>query len=282
MMTRQSTDLTAPVPPMIQPASTAAEHRLHRRRRARQAMSFVAWPAAFSAVLLMLWQLIVDRLEVSTTVLPTPVEIAEAIGANWNDLLSQTWPTLFEIVAGFGIAVAAGVLTAIVITAVPLIDKMVRPLLVASLVVPKVAIAPLFVIWFGFGYTPKILVTALIAYFPIVVDTALGLKSLSREMRLLMRSMGAGRVRAFLKITFPNALPNVFAGLKVGMALAVVGAIVAEFVQSSEGLGFLLLQANQNLDTPLFFAGIVVLTVVGVVLYVSIEVLEWATLRSRG
>lgn len=251
------------------------------RARMRKGAGFVAWPAALTFLLVVVWQLVVELADISPTVLPAPSAIASAIADNRVELLQQTWPTLLEIVVGFGIAVVAGVLTAIVVTAVPVIDKMVRPLLVASLVVPKIAIAPLFVLWFGFGYAPKILVTAVIAYFPIVVDTALGLSSLPREMRMLMRSMGAGRVRSFFKITFPNALPNVFAGLKVGMALAVVGAIVAEFVQSSEGLGFLLLQANQNLDTALFFGGIAILTVLGVILYVAIELMETLALRSR-
>lgn len=242
---------------------------------------YLIYPVLFSIGALILWQATVRILGVKQTILPAPTEIAGELNSHRHLLFTQTWPTLIEITVGFGIAVVAGITTAIVITSVPFIDRMIRPLLVASLVVPKIAIAPLFVIWFGFDYTPKVLLTAVIAYFPIVVDTALGLSSLSREMTLLMRSMGAGKIRGFVKITFPHALPNIFAGLKVGMALAVVGAIVAEFVQSSEGLGFVLLQANQNLETALFFAAIVVLTAVGVALYVAIEAVEFITLRSR-
>ena len=268
-------------PPVPNASNTPVAHRGKRGRQMRAAFVFVAYPAAFSVAVIVIWQIVVSVFDVQPLVVPSPVDVAQAAKDHWHDLLSQTWPTLIEILVGFAISVVSGVLTAILITAVPVVDKMLRPLLVASLVVPKIAVAPLFVVWFGFGYAPKILLTALIAFFPIVVDTALGLKSLPREMELLMRSMGAGRLRSFFKIVFPHALPNIFAGLKVGIALAVVGATVAEFVQSSEGLGFLLLQADQNLNTPLFFAGILVLTIVGIALYVVIEGIEYFALRSR-
>jgi len=262
-------------------AATTRRAGAKRATRARDVSLAIAYPTAFVVALLVLWQIVVQLADIKPTVLPAPTEIASSLGENWAEIWSQTWPTVIEILAGFAIAVVVGIVTAIVITTIPAIDRMVRPLLVASLVVPKIAIAPIFVIWFGFGYTPKVLLVAIITFFPIVVDTALGLKSLPLEMRLLMRSMGANRFKAFWKITFPHALPNVFVGLKVGMALAVVGAIVAEFVQSSKGLGFLLLQANQSLDIPLFFAGILAVTVVGVVLYVALEGVEALVMRSR-
>ncbi|MBO9520882.1 MAG: ABC transporter permease [Nocardioidaceae bacterium] len=252
-----------------------------RRRKAGNALSTLAYPGGLCLVLLALWQFLVPALDVETSVLPVPTEILSAGWENRDLIREHTWPTLLETVVGFAIAAVLGIVVAVAITAVPAIHKTLYPLLVGSLVVPKIAIAPLFVIWFGFGYTPKIIMVVLIAFFPVVVDMALGLTSIPPELRMLNRSMGASRWRAFWKISFPFALPNLFIGLKLAMALAIIGAIVAEFVQSSQGLGYLLLQANSTLQTPLFFAAIVALTVLGVVLYMVIELLEAVVLRTR-
>lgn len=257
------------------------EARLRKRAKRAHVLSSLGYPTALCVVLLVLWQILVPAFDVKPAILPVPTEIAEAAWDNRSLLLEHTWPTLIETTVGFVIAAVLGILVAVAITSVPAVHKTIYPLLVGSLVVPKIAIAPLFVIWFGFGYTPKIIMVVLIAFFPVVVDMALGLTSIPLEMRMLNRSMGASRWRAFWKISFPFALPNLFVGLKLAMALAIIGAIVAEFVQSSQGLGYLLLQANSTLQTPLFFATIVALTVLGVVLYMVIEVLESIVLRTR-
>lgn len=261
--------------------TTAEDARLRRNARVREALTSFSYPAGLCLALLVLWQILVPALDVKTAILPVPTEILDAGWENRDLILENTWPTLIETVVGFLIAAVVGIVVAVAITSVPAIHKTIYPLLVGSLVVPKIAIAPLFVIWFGFGYTPKIIMVVLIAFFPVVVDMALGLTSIPPELRMLNRSMGASRWRAFWKISFPFALPNLFVGLKLAMALAIIGAIVAEFVQSSEGLGYLLLQANSTLQTPLFFAAIVALTVLGVVLYMAIELLEAVVLRTR-
>lgn len=247
----------------------------------RAGLVYVAYPGTFCILLLLAWQLLVPLLDIRSSVLPLPTAIAAAFVNDFSLIAQHAWPTLYETVVGFLIAAVLGVAIAVTMDAVPLVRKTIYPLLIGSLVVPKVAIAPLFVIWFGFGYTPKVIVVVLIAFFPIVVDMALGLSSFPRELQLLTRSMGASRSRSFWKIKFPYALPNLFVGLKVGMALAIIGSVVAEFVQSSRGLGFLLLQSNSALRTDLFFAVIVALTALGVVLYLAIEALEYVTLRSR-
>jgi NitT/TauT family transport system permease protein len=257
------------------------EARLRKRARRVHILSSLGYPATLCVVLLALWQILVPALGVKSAILPVPTEIVSAGWEARSLILEHTWPTLLETVAGFVIAAALGIVVAVAITAIPAVHKTIYPILVGSLVVPKIAIAPLFVIWFGFGYTPKITMVVLISFFPVVVDMALGLTSIPPEMRMLNRSMGASRWRAFWKISFPFALPNLFVGLKLAMALAIIGAIVAEFVQSSKGLGYLLLQANSTLQTPLFFATIVALTVLGVVLYMVIEVLESVVLRTR-
>jgi NitT/TauT family transport system permease protein len=139
---------------------------------------------------------------------------------------------------------------------------------------PKVAVAPLFLVWFGFGLLPKVLIAFLIAFFPVVISTAVGLASIEPEKIYLARSMGFGATATFFKFRLPNALPAIFGGLKISITLAVVGAVVGEFVGGDAGLGYLLMVANGSMDTRLLFAGIVALTVLGVVLFLLVELAE--------
>jgi NitT/TauT family transport system permease protein len=191
-------------------------------------------------------------------------------------LLNHSIPTLEIILLGFGMAIVVGLpLAMLIVWSLPL-KLALYPLLVSSQTVPKVAIAPLFVLWLGYGIFPKVLVTFLICFFPITIDAVVGLRSVSPETILLARSTGASAWRTFVMIKLPHALPNIFGGLKVAITLAVVGSIVAEFVGADKGLGYLLMVASGNLDTTLLFADLVVLIVLGMVLYLVIEVLESA------
>jgi NitT/TauT family transport system permease protein len=266
------------------PSKPAASERRRAAPPARRWQGLVmegVYPVGFSLALILAWQAWVKVFDVSPHLVPAPTAVLSALNENWSLILDNAWPTLWEIVMGFAVAAVLGIAIAVVIAAVPIIEKMIYPLLVGSLVVPKIAIAPLFVIWFGFGFAPKVIVVVLIAFFPVVVDMALGLRSVPDDMITLVRSMGASRWKTFWKIRFVYALPNMFVGLKVAMALAVVGAIVGEFVQSSEGLGYMLIRANTNLETDQFFAVLAVLTVMGVLLYLAVDVFERLVLRSR-
>jgi len=156
----------------------------------------------------------------------------------------------------------------------PAFSRSILPLLVSSQAMPKVAVAPLFLVWFGFGLLPKVLIAFLIAFFPIVINTAVGLAAIEPEKIYLARSMGFGATATFFKIRLPNALPAIFGGLKISITLAVVGAVVGEFVGGDAGLGYLLMVANGSMDTQLLFAGIVALTVLGVVFFLLIELAE--------
>jgi NitT/TauT family transport system permease protein len=147
-------------------------------------------------------------------------------------------------------------------------------LLVFSQSVPKIAIAPLFVVWFGFGIIPKVIAAFMLGFFPIVVSTVMGFKSVDPDMLDLARSMKASRLATFMRISLPQALPSIFAGLKVSITLAVVGAVVGEFVGSNSGIGYLLQIANGNFDLPLMFAALTVLSAIGVLLFVAIDVVE--------
>jgi NitT/TauT family transport system permease protein len=154
------------------------------------------------------------------------------------------------------------------------VESYVYPLLVFSQSIPKVAIAPLFVVWFGFGIFPKIISAFLLGFFPVVVSTVMGFKSVEPDMIDLARSMGGSRLQTFFKISLPQALPAIFSGLKVSITLAVVGAVVGEFVGSNSGIGYVLQVANGNFDLPLMFAALVVLSSIGVLLFAAIDVVE--------
>jgi NitT/TauT family transport system permease protein len=160
--------------------------------------------------------------------------------------------------------------------------RSIYPILLTAQVLPKVALAPLFIVWFGFGLLPKVLMTFLISFFPIVIDTLTGLNSVRPESLMLVRSMGGSRWQAFWKIRLPSALPSIFGGFKVAITFAVVGTIVAEFVGSDHGLGYILVLARGNLDTVTVFAAILWLIAIGFLFYFAVEVAERVALRGRG
>jgi NitT/TauT family transport system permease protein len=158
------------------------------------------------------------------------------------------------------------------------VSEMTYPFLVAAQVLPKVALAPLFLIWFGFGLTPKVVIAALIAFFPIVINTARGLSSVEPELIQYMHSLGANWREIFFKISLPWALPYVFASFRISIGLAVVGAVVGEFISSDSGLGYVISYANTSLDTDVMFAGLLVLSALGVALFLVIVLIERVTL----
>ncbi|HYB73809.1 MAG TPA: ABC transporter permease [Candidatus Sulfotelmatobacter sp.] len=233
-------------------------------------------PAVTVLGVVALWEAAVDGLHLPEYLLPAPSGVLAALAAEWRYLAIHTGVTVYEILWGFVLSILVGVPLAMVVVYSPLLERAFYPLLVASQSVPKIAIAPLLIFWAGLGIFPKVLVAFLIAFFPIVIDTVVGLRSVEPEMLHLARSMGAPERRIFLKIRLPNALPNIFAGLKVAVTLAVVGAIVGEFIQADRGLGYALLQANAMLNTRLSFATILILAAIGVLLFGFVDVLERA------
>ena len=188
-------------------------------------------------------------------------------------LISNTLITLNEILLGFAMAIVLGILLGIAIAYSKLLSRMIYPILVFTQAVPKVAIAPVFLIWFGYGIMPKILLTFLIAFFPIVVETAAGLMMIEPELIDLARSLKASGTQIFVKIRFPNALPHLFSGLKIAAPLAVVGAIVAEFVGTNDGLGYIILLAEAHVDTALVLAAALILAVLGIALFAAVIII---------
>lgn len=224
--------------------------------------------------LVVLWELGVVLFDIPAYLLPAPTDVLNAVAENWRDLVVHSQVTIAETLAGFGLGLAIGVPLAVCIVYSQIIERILYPLLVASQAVPKVALAPLLLVALGYGAWPKIIVAFLIAFFPIVVNTVTGLASVDRELLKLLRSMGASSLDVFLKVRFPHAVPTMLAGFKVAIALAVVGAVVGEFVGSRSGLGYYMLVATGNFNTSLVFACVVVLTVIGVVLFYSVSIFE--------
>jgi NitT/TauT family transport system permease protein len=225
---------------------------------------------AFLAV----WELGVAIFKPPPYLLPAPTAIFATFVDEFPKLVRHGWVTAYEMLLGYGLAMLVAIPLAIAITSSQRFDKFVMPSMLFFQVVPKVAIAPLFLVWFGVGTTPKVLVAFLISFFPIVIDAAVGLRSMSSEMNDLARSMGASRMQVFTQFRLPTSLPYLFSGLKVAATLAVAGAVVGEFVGADKGLGYLLLVTNSNLETALMFATIVALTIIGLVFFYAVEFLE--------
>ena len=225
-------------------------------------------------IFLGIWEASVRIIDIPSYLLPPPTEILRTMIDQIDNLLIHSWVTAYEMLLGYLLAIIVGVPLAIAITAFPAFDRFITPILLFFQTTPKIALAPLFLVWFGVGVMPKILVAFLISFFPIVIDTAVGLRSISPDMVDLARSMGATDRQIFIQFRLPTSLPYLFSGLKVAATLAVVGAVVGEFVGADKGLGYLLLVANSNLWTALMFGTIVALTMQGLVLFYAIQLLE--------
>jgi NitT/TauT family transport system permease protein len=223
---------------------------------------------------LVAWHLFVVIWNVPPYLLPTPGAVAQTFINELPSLLKHGWITVYEMLAGYALAVAVALPLAIAITSSRPFNEFVMPTMLFFQIVPKVAVAPLFLVWFGVGATPKILVAFLISFFPIVIDAAVGLRSMSPEMGDLARSMGASRWQVFAEFRLPTSLPYLFSGLKVAATLAIAGTVVGEFVGADKGLGYLLLVTNSNMQTSLMFATIVALTIIGLVFYYIVELIE--------
>jgi NitT/TauT family transport system permease protein len=258
-----------------------------RHRRLWEKLDQYGVPLGLAVALVVVWEFGVKLGNIPAYLLPPPTAIFESLVNDWKVIYLNIYPTLIAIIGGFALSVVIGIPLATVIVFSRFAERMLYPPMIASQAIPKVAIAPLFVVWMGFGVMPKVWIAFLIAFFPVVIDTVVGLRSVQPEMLQLGRSMGGGTLRVFLKLRLPNALPNIFAGLKVAIALAVVGAITGEFVGSQSGLGYLLTSASGQMDTALVFAVLVIISVIATLLFMIIEAVEklvipWhSSMRSR-
>jgi NitT/TauT family transport system permease protein len=233
------------------------------------------------AVLVIAWEGLAWGLAIPAFALPRPSRIAVLLVTRWDLFARHLLYTSQEIMVGFLASVAVGIPVAIGIVYSRVFERVSYTLIVASQAVPKTALAPLFVLWFGYGFTSKVAVAFLIAFFPIVVNTVIGMRSVEPEMLYLARSLGASAWQVFVKIRLPRALPSVFGGLKVAVTLAVVGAIVGEYIGANAGLGYIQLVASAGLDTSMVFGVIVVLSLLGVVLFNLVSLVERVVIRWR-
>lgn len=237
------------------------------------------WLERYSALilataLLAAWQVLVPLSGLSEFVLPTPLAIATRIVSELPLLATHAYVTLIEVVGGFALGVLIGIPLALAIFYSRAFERAIYPILVALQTVPKVALAPLLVLYLGYGWAPKITLAFLISFFPIVISTVVGLQSLDKNLVNLVRSMGASEWQTFFKVRLPAALPNIFGGFKVAVSLAVIGAVIGEYVAAERGLGYLQLQANSLFDTTLNFATVVTISGLGVMLYFIIDTVE--------
>jgi NitT/TauT family transport system permease protein len=253
--------------------ATPATPARRRRRVGRRVLGWVA-PALTFLALLALWWLATIVFDWPPWLVPTPWDVAQSLWEHRDLLPHQTWVTLWESLAGFGLAIVVGIPVGGLIAYSRFLERTIYPILLGLNAVPKIAIAPILILWMGFGYGPKILVSFLLCVFPIVIATATGLKQTPAELVELARSLSASPWQAFAKFRFPWALPEIFIGLKVAISLAVIGAVIGEFVGSGSGLGWVIIQSGSNVDTPLAFASMTLLAVMSIVLFYALVALE--------
>jgi putative hydroxymethylpyrimidine transport system permease protein len=236
----------------------------------------VKWiaPTALVAVAIGGWELLAKLGHVENYLLPAPSEVASALWRDRDLLAPDAWVTAREVLLGFALALAIGVAIAVVLHLSPLLRRAVYPLVVASQAVPVVVIAPILVIWFGFGITPKLIVIALICFFPVVVNTLDGLEGVDREQVKMMRTLGASRLDLLRRLELPSALPFLFSGAKVAVAVAVIGAVFGELVGSDAGLGHAIQVGTAQLETARVFAAVLILSVMAIALFGIVALLE--------
>lgn len=235
------------------------------------------------ALALLAWEALSRWSGLPVFLLPGPLAVWEELVRAWQNgsLLRHTGVTLREVLAGLGLGVAVALTLAYPLARSRRVERLLAPYIVASQAVPTVALAPLLIIWFGPGALSKILVCALIVFFPILVNTIVGLRSVPDDLRDLMRSLRATRGQTFRYLEAPAAMPSVLGGLKIGATLSVIGAVVGEFVGADEGLGFLLNHARGLYNTPLVFAALLTLMAMALALYGAVAAVERVALAWR-
>jgi ABC-type nitrate/sulfonate/bicarbonate transport system permease component len=238
-------------------------------------------PGALVGIALAVWEEWVRIDHKPRWFLPAPSAIGRTIVRDRSLLADNSWVTLREILIGFVVAVVAGVAIAIAIDASRIVERALYPIVIASQAIPIVALAPLLLIWFGHGLLPKVIVTALIAFFPIAVNTVDGLRSADRETLNLLRTLGASKWQRFKIVKWPGALPFLFSGARIGVAVAVIGAVFGELVGADSGLGHLMTLSGANLRTDRVFACVVLLAMIAIGLFALVALLERVVLPWR-
>ena len=243
-------------------------------KKAKQRFIATGKKLLFFLCFLGLWQLIVTVFQIKVFILPSPVAVMKAL----FDSRYQWWDHIFatsgEIILSFLVTAVVGVGLSLLIAWSKFLNKLIMPIIVLFNSLPKIALAPLFLMWFGYGLVPNILVATLIAFFPVVINTTTGLHEVESDLLDLVHYLNASKLQVFMKIRIPNSLPYIFAGFKIAATMCVVGAIVGEFIASSKGLGYLLRDAQAFINTPPMFACLLLLSFLGLLFFTIIGLLE--------
>jgi NitT/TauT family transport system permease protein len=242
----------------------------------------VILPVATAAAVLVVWQIAVAALRVPAVILPSPTEIATELWRAWPVLLYHALPTTLDSVMAFFTATALGVGLAVAITYSPLLRDMLYPNLVLFQLIPKIALAPLFVVWLGISSESRVAFAAFVSFFPIVISASLGFASTEATTLRLCRSLTASEWQSFVMVRFPFALPAIFSGMKIAMTMAIIGVIIGEFISAKAGLGFYILYASSRMETGIIFAALFVLCVIGVGLFGAVALAEMLVRRVYG
>jgi ABC-type nitrate/sulfonate/bicarbonate transport system permease component len=241
----------------------------------RRALTAVWPPMALLAVLVAGWQFYTSAAGLDPVTLPSPARVLEQGWDNRSELWDNTWTTVQETLLGFGVSFVAAWLVAILLDFSAAARRAVYPLLVASQTIPIVAVAPLLIIWFGFGLLPKVLVVTLVTFFPLAANLAAGFASTDRDAMRLLRSLGAGRLRGFRLVRVPSAMPYFFTGLRVSITYAVAAAVFAEYTGAEKGLGLYMQEQKNSFRTDLLFAAVGVTAVLSIALFAATYLLQW-------
>jgi len=268
---------TAKKPSMSPEALRRLEGMAAAARRRRRLQAWLPWIVILGMFLV--WEAAVAAFNVQQFVLPAPSDIVASMIKWWKPLLDNSWQTLMTTLIGFGLAIGFGLLLGIAIGSSSLLYHGLYPLLIGFNSIPKVAVVPILVIWFGIGTVPAVITAFLIAFFPIVVNVATGLATIEPELEDVLRALGASKMDIMLKVGIPRALPYFFGSLKVAITLAFVGSVVSETVAANSGVGHMMLGAQSQFNVPLVFAGLVALAVEGIVMY---ALMAWIEKRMTG
>jgi len=259
-----------------QPVTNFSESRPESRFASSWGAATGSWLPAVILLLatIAVWEAVVRIFAISAFIIPAPSEIAQSLVAQWGTLMQATLVTAGEILFGFLVSVVVGIAIALVIVRFDWLGRALYPLVVLFQNVPKVALAPIFILWFGYGLAPKIGLILVIAFFPVTLSMLAGMQSVDRSLLSLMNSVGASRTQILFRIRVPHSLPNLMAGTKIAATLSVIGAIVGEFAGASDGLGYVIQFASTQLDTALVFAALLLVSVLGIAFYYAAEILE--------
>jgi NitT/TauT family transport system permease protein len=266
---------------LIGDADAALRHH-HRGRTFLQATRKATLPVATAALLVAIWEALVAISGIRPVVLPPPSAIAQAVWLHRDLLIANAVPTTLESIGGFALSVVLGGLLGVLLTYSGLARDSLYPNVILFQLIPKVAVAPLFILWLGIGWESRVAIALFIAFFPIVISTVSGLHAADRAILRLCESLAATRSQVFFKVRLPYSLPFLFNGMKISMTLAIIGVIVGEFITSQRGLGYIILFAGSRLETVTVMAALLVLCTVGLMLYGMVALAERLIMKKYG